>query len=542
MPTSNTYLALTIGPIYKTLHKAKNTQSLWGTSYVFSYLMKQICLELVTTYRDDFVIPYVKDDRIFAPHGGAGLFPDRIIIKGGKIEDLQSAVGKAINKLASDKTVAAINEEIEENNKVYKKKLSATSKDEFRNYLFRYLLLGVVEVRVNVNENVIDSCGKALSTLELQCPYYSEEKADLLYFLVQNISKSGLIEDAFGIDSYRFPSIIEITTAEIAEKYPEDYKRITNHSFKYASDEDNLLGSIKTQLFGGENIFYRYYKYMAIVKADGDNMGEGITKVYEVNPGKVEEIDKAILDFNLKAVRDIESYGGKSIYLGGDDLLFFAPVSSGGRTIFELVKQLSDDYNAKVGGVFNGMGGSVTPKPTLSFGISITYYKYPMNEALDLAGKMLEQAKENDKNAVAFRVMKHSGQFFGTRLPQDKAYYSQAGNKDNPAGFLDLLKSEGLEKEDTFLSSVMYRLQDMEYLIHSVLKSDGARVRLENFFENNFNEGIHQVKRRFLKQVAGYLWEIYVQTDNDLPKALETTYSTLRLIQFIHQKDSENDK
>jgi len=40
-----TYIALTIGPIYKTLSSAKKTRELWGGSYLFSYIMKQIILE-----------------------------------------------------------------------------------------------------------------------------------------------------------------------------------------------------------------------------------------------------------------------------------------------------------------------------------------------------------------------------------------------------------------------------------------------------------------------------------------------------------------
>ncbi len=39
------YIALTIGPIYKTLSSAKKTRELWGGSYIFSYIMKQIISE-----------------------------------------------------------------------------------------------------------------------------------------------------------------------------------------------------------------------------------------------------------------------------------------------------------------------------------------------------------------------------------------------------------------------------------------------------------------------------------------------------------------
>jgi CRISPR-associated protein Cmr2 len=127
MQTNNTYLALTIGPIYKTLQKAKNTQSLWGGSYLFSYLMQQICLRLKEKYANDFVIPYIKDDRIFKPHKGAGLFPDRLIIKNGLISDLKDAVQTSIENLVKHNVVSAIIRFIQNQFRVLLKQSSKTT-------------------------------------------------------------------------------------------------------------------------------------------------------------------------------------------------------------------------------------------------------------------------------------------------------------------------------------------------------------------------------------------------------------------------------
>lgn len=552
MPNTS-YLALTIGPIYKTLQKAKNTQSLWGASYLFSYLMKQISNELKTQYADDFVIPYIKDEQIFQPHKGAGLFPDRLIIKECKIVDLQRAINGAIDKLIENKAVEAINAEINEYNSLYKKAIAKTNDDELKNLIYKYFLFGIAEIDVEDGKNVIDECGKMLSMLELQSPYYSEEKTDLLYFLIQNISETGLINDAYNDSKYRFPSISEISTAEFEKKYPSQYKDVidsllkeTGKQFKkirkgekIEDDEDKLFGTLKTNVLKKADTFRRYHKYIAIVKADGDNMGNAVTTVYEKDANKVEEIDRAILNFNLDAVNKIDAYGGKSIYLGGDDLLFFAPVCSEGKTIFELVKKLSDAYNTSVGQVFKDLQIKDVATPTLSFGISITYHKFPMNEALTVADNLLDKAKSGDKNAVSFRVMKHSGQFFGTRFPQDKSYYSSK--------FFKIITETNLNNEDAFLSSVMYRIREMEYLIKAILKDEQGRERLKNFFDNNFNEGVHIAKREFLDKVADFIYQTYLETKSDveakpdLELTLQTVYSTLRFVQFIHQKDTEND-
>ena len=69
-----TYLAMTIGPIYKTLREAKKTRELWGGSYLFSYLMKKT----IEVFQDrEFVVPYVKDKTIFDSGQGIGLFPEK---------------------------------------------------------------------------------------------------------------------------------------------------------------------------------------------------------------------------------------------------------------------------------------------------------------------------------------------------------------------------------------------------------------------------------------------------------------------------------
>lgn len=541
------YLALTIGPIYKTLQKAKNTQSLWGASYLFSYLMKEICINLKTKYETNFVIPYIKDVRIFEAYQGAGLFPDRLIIENGEIKDLEIAINKAIKSLVIERqSVEAINAEITEHNRLYKKSISMTNAEELKSFLYNYLLLGAVSIEVEEGKNVIDECGNALSILELQAPYYNQEKTDFLYFLIQNISETKLIEDAFGDEKYRFPSIPEISTAEFEKKYPTEYKdkiqtllietgkrfrKRKEEKQKVEDDEDKTFEKLK-EIEGVKKSFRRYHKYIAIVKADGDNMGKAVTAIYGKDASQVEEIDKAILEFNLNAVETISNYGGKSIYLGGDDLLFFAPVCSQNENIFQLVNKLSSSYDNLVGAVFNKLGIQLEAKPTLSFGISITYNKYPMNEALMLAGKLLDEAKEQPKNAVAFQVMKHSGQYFGTRFPQDKSYYK--------TNFYELLQNTKFDNEDAFLSSVMYRIREMEYLIKVILEDENSKVRLENFFDNNFNEAVHSVKRAFLIKVADFIYQTFSETKN-VELTLKTVYSTLRFIQFIHQKDSEND-
>ena len=84
------YIALTIGPIYKTLKNARKPKELWSSSYFFSYIMKKI----IEKFKDrEFVMPYISDKSIFND-SDVGLFHDRFIFKSqdGDLEKLKDAM------------------------------------------------------------------------------------------------------------------------------------------------------------------------------------------------------------------------------------------------------------------------------------------------------------------------------------------------------------------------------------------------------------------------------------------------------------------
>ncbi len=58
------YIALTLGPIIKTLSLAKKTRELWGASYMFSYLMRGIVGELQKDpykINGEFIMPSIEN-------------------------------------------------------------------------------------------------------------------------------------------------------------------------------------------------------------------------------------------------------------------------------------------------------------------------------------------------------------------------------------------------------------------------------------------------------------------------------------------------
>jgi CRISPR-associated protein Cmr2 len=88
------YIALTIGPIYKTLKNSKKTRELWGGSYIFSYIMKKI----IEKFKDrEFVTPYV-DENVFKSGKEVGLFHDRFIFRANE-NDTKQSVQKIIDEV-----------------------------------------------------------------------------------------------------------------------------------------------------------------------------------------------------------------------------------------------------------------------------------------------------------------------------------------------------------------------------------------------------------------------------------------------------------
>ena len=89
---------------------------------------------------------------------------------------------------------------------------------------------------------------------------------------------------------------------------------------------------------------------------------------------EVRIFSKACLEYSGEASKLVSRFGGMTIYAGGDDLLFLAPVSNGkGQTVFELCQEIAMLFEGKMKDNFVGFSSC----PTVSFGISIQYGEIP---------------------------------------------------------------------------------------------------------------------------------------------------------------------
>lgn len=486
------YIAITFGPIGRMNESVKSTKALWASSYFFSYLAKSI----IASFRErEFVFPIVNDCSLWVGVNGIGRFPDRYIFKSlpGDFELL---------KERSEEILEEISKEISEKITFNSIKDQEIKKDTICKFIKNYLKVYFFEKDCKTS-NIQKECNPILDLLEMQDAYnwVEDENYFVRFFENQELYSSFLVEDAFGQEVEHFQALDRISCAEI-------------------------LNQVASESMA-------YHKYIAIINADGDNMSRTIEKL--LNEGRsIQELSKKLLSFGQEAVRIVERYGARIVFLGGDDVLIFSPVKYGSKTFFSLIDDLSKSFDQNM--------SEFTVRPTLSFGVTVTYEKFPMGEALSLSRHLLEKAKNEErhplKNTIAYTLQKHSGQSSSIEFEKNKKSYNV---------FISML---GEYINTDVLNSVTHWLGRNESILSVILKQQDNRVYLQNYFDNSFDEDVHEDMRPFLKTLIDYLSLFYSEHGNSEYDyagrkvnreqwAIIALHAILRFIHFIKTKRDE---
>jgi CRISPR-associated protein Cmr2 len=514
------YTAVTIGPIYKTFSQARRSRELWGASYLFSYITHSIINKVG---KGHLLLPFSpQEDQIQGK--GAGFFPDRLIFEG----DRRKIIGDA-------------NEEIMED--ISGK--SGLPVDYLKNYLRVYALtftLPAIGVESGSN-NIVIVANRLLDAVELQEKYYQEISAINWRNAIDNMNGNLFYPKAFNKeDGFLFPSLIEIATDDFSQKNRTAYNILVKDVLRKsaignlsqdeqdAKNEADFINSLTTSKQFESLKWSPYHKYIAVVEADGDNIGNTIGAIGE-RPDEVKQFSSALFDFSLEATAAITRYGGKPVYSGGDDLLFFAPIAvytQGNekseiaiertdhlKSIFALLKELDNVFeqkileNEKLKHWYEANGLLADKKPSLSFGVSISYYKFPLNESRDCAHRLLVEAKKikDDKNKICFRLRKHSGQSFETTVDKKKVSFKH---------FQEVVMKIPLNKE--MLSSVIHKLLPLQTLLEQIA---GDKERLYQFFEQEF-EIARESKKTANDEFVWNVVDYFHQLTRDFPTGNET--------------------
>lgn len=565
------YVALTIGPLYRTLGYARKTRELWAASYLFSFIMKNIIdaidsnnNEENTNCHFDIILPTKINDTDYNSLNEVGLFPDRLIAKAEKREN--NGVGEIHKEFIKI---------IKGANLIIERDYIANFVEIVEEGINQYTLA----IELNENDNPLDKIYPMLDTMDQQTLFKTEYEEKSIRKYIESVKSTKLYSKLTKNNpEFRFRSIPEIATFSLSEDADKDaHTKI----FKDDDEIQDVYKALKTKfnILGKPEKLVYSHKYMAVVQADGDSMGRLIKILFEYGGTEaIKILSGYLMSYGIYAAEEINNYGGMPIYLGGDDILFFAPLKTsekkGSKNIFDLISNLDNLFEECISKrqlVFetinwwnNKASSDITIKPvstpTLSFGCAISYHKYPLKEALISARSLLfETAKQvPGKNALSYRLLKHSGHYIGATVCKEwESWYA----------FKHLLSNESLNRE--FLSSVQYKLESLRPLFKRILcgrknvygnskmfeciktlipDEFTTETLLFNISKQFFNEKeVHDKSRKYTEYVLALLLQIfrdmedkYGNNQSTADMAIDSLYAYLRTMQFYNQTIGED--
>lgn len=576
-----TYLTLTTGPILDTLMSAQKTRELWAASYFFSYLMREIVKELKASHSDKvrIVLPATSmlDQTNYL---GAGLYPDRVYlqVREGSESSALDTVWK-VCEFVVESTGRKIARDLKRldgqfPNKVGKKSISRNpfNEEDCINCLRQFVKLYLAANEIPIGGNIVFRLSSIADLMDLQprilplrqeVSFNSQSNSGSAKFPVDQDNRSPLqrffylanwsflFRDGFHAKEgekrkHGFDSLIEVGSRELGHLEPEIYREIIKEEIHNSRsdeevtslepDEEVIIGKFRRRITDdrGHTLFQDYHKYTAIVHADGDNIGKIIAAV-GTDPGEITAFSEALLAFAKEATEIVVSQGGAPIYMGGDDMLFLAPVctrtpgNKNQRTnLFNLIAKLDarfqaliiEKFESAIQEYFENQNTDESKRvfPSMSYGISIAFHKYPLYEAKDLSYKNLEKVKYKHpgKNAVSVTLLKHSGQNIPFLIPKSGQVWK---------AFLEFVGKTNTNS--SFLNSFTYKLSTLKPLLQPIA---GNQERLKMFFQNNFNEN-YSANEEFYEALGAFIIAL-LQKEAKLNE--ELLYGTLRFIHFIH--------
>ncbi|MTB64583.1 type III-B CRISPR-associated protein Cas10/Cmr2 [Streptococcus sp. zg-86] len=359
------YVGITIGPIFKTIRKAISPVGLWYASTFFSEVTRQFCESLIEEYGDEAEIfsPYFETNEL--QRNGIGTFHDRILFS------------------ISDTTKDQLESLISQTKKKMEKYISVSS-EEKRIFLEHYLHLDYVifDEETLLGKSLVEELNWALDAIELM-----------------RASKNSVNTNLFD-------------TIFIGRKNDRNYYLRDN---PLLPSQDNFLQKegrfIAIEDIARDTTETEHFPYFAVISSDGDRMGAFLASMCQDQEGnylplaeqvkKIRNFSKLCQEYTSKAATDINQHGGMTIYAGGDDLLFLAPVA--------MIPTFSNELHSAFKKIFQ-LEQMDKSQSDISLGVAIRYEKFPLYETLAEAQQQLQKAKQAGGGQVALSISKHSGQ------------------------------------------------------------------------------------------------------------------------------------
>ena len=486
------YVGITIGPIFRTIGEAISPAGLWFGSCFFSMVTKKLCEKLVEIPEVKIFSPFYSSNSNQNPQeDGIGRYHDRILF---------SVDGNTVTEEKLQKIISAVKKEMAE-------KFGEFNTEEIEGFINNYLRIDFVIL----NKEAIEKSGKAgnniaiilndaLDALELMAAGKGRTDMNLFapFFAGKKDNRNCYIKGSKLFTDTKLNSQLVVSYSD--------------HASELKSIEDIASSRKKEDVPDGEVAPTRS-EYYAVVNSDGDKVGtllKALCKDVEISEqsDRINIFSKACLDYAGEAAKLVGKYGGMTIYAGGDDLLFIAPVHS----LFALCQKLNELFIDTLSKSIKELKEEV--KISLSFGVAVQYVKYPLYEALERARVQLYKAKEScgkrpngskisGGNRLGIELVKHSG----------KTVQLMVENKKLET--IDNLIKYRATTNDQALESVLYNLQDTEIIFKLLFEKTAQDTfdfqEYKMRFLNNFNNPNQLSYHSYLDEIAKCFYDNYLK-------------------------------
>lgn len=504
------YVGITIGPIFKTIGEAISPAGLWFGSYFFSTVTKTLCEKLVGIPNVKIFSPFYDSNSNQNPQeDGIGRYHDRILFS---IDD------NTVTEEKLQKIISAVKKEMAKKFGTFK-----TDK-EIMLFIDNYLRIDFVIL----NEKTIEIIGKsgkdgnniaiilndALDALELMAAGKGRTDKNLFapFFAGKKDNRNVYIKGSKLFTATKLSSQLVIKPSDSDSDSNSDLKSIEDIALSRKKEED-----FSTETPSDEAASLRG-EYYAVVNSDGDKVGtllKDLCRGVDISQqsDRINSFSKACLKYAGEAAELVGNYGGMTIYAGGDDLLFIAPVYS----LFSLCRELDETFkNTLKKGLKKGLKeipSDVEINVSLSFGVAVQYVKYPLYEALERARVQLYKAKESCGNRLGIELVKHSGKTVQLMVENEKLEA------------IDTLITYRAAMKDQALESVLYNLQDTEIVFKLLFEKTAQNAfNLKEYktrFLNNFNNPNQLDYHDYLENIAEFFYNNYLKEYKDKPETKE---------------------
>ncbi len=514
----STYVGITVGPIFDTISYTSTPAAMWFSSTFFSDVTRRLCQKICAAFPDaEIHSPYY--DKTLDFSDGVGKYHDRILF--------------CASNVSSESLDALIDEVKAEMTEDFPKELRT---EDTTRFLKQYLQIHyvVIDPENSQAENIIFALSPYLDAMELVKSFPSSNDHNPFLRMFSAEDTNSYIKSS--------PLFQGVTDNQFVQPGGKSIRTIES----IASCNDHLARNRQVR------------NYFAVVSADGDSMSDFLKTLD--SDQKVTEFSRCCLRYAQKAAKEIGAFGGMTIYAGGDDLVFLAPVvNTKEKTVFDLCNEISDIFKKELEA---GRDLPTAGLPTVSFGIAICYKKFPLYEAFASSCAMLATIKNTEgdqpikKNGIACYVQKHSGQSVGLLIRNDA---------------VSVLKNMLEEAKETEIQSILYTLGDFfdcfcllakQVKTGQIDNADKFYAAWKNFFDNDDQRGADEHIRALsdecyqhfakpaneqIAAIPGMETQCSVQPDRDneitaAQARINALISCLRLKKFIWEEHKEDGR